>query len=342
MTDEDLSLSAESETPGTPPPSEEVAHDSEPSLQDELSAAFDRANSEDSDEQSEEKGQQPTLSEAKEQEPEPEKPATPAIDAPHSWPAEMKSKFGDLPSDVQQYIAQREQETHGQISKLGQIVSEFKPVASILESNLDVLEANGATANQALTAFFNVQRGLDSNPSETLQRLAHAYGVDLWEMAAGADENPQPQQPSLEVQNLQRHVQQLTDKLTAFEQAAQAQAEQEQASRAQQMESIVDAFVTNNADANAVEAEIVAIIPSIVQQHPNASPQDVLAKAYEAARWSNPTTRQRLLQEQAANADRTRKAKSAGQINVNGAVAANEALSLDDALSQAFDRAYAN
>src|SRR5690348_16128080 len=41
--------------------------------------------------------------------------AQPSITAPNSWSAEMKAKFGSLPPEAQQYIAQRESEMHAAI-----------------------------------------------------------------------------------------------------------------------------------------------------------------------------------------------------------------------------------
>src|SRR5262249_50155888 len=53
-------------------------------------------------------------------------PAAPAIDAPHSWPAEMKAKWAAVPPDIQAHIAKRETEAHQAITRSGRQVKELE------------------------------------------------------------------------------------------------------------------------------------------------------------------------------------------------------------------------
>lgn len=322
----------------------ESAESTGPSLDDALAEAYDKAQNAASDDDDGRQDSEDRKSEGDEQEPSTGKPAEPAISAPNTWSTEMKERFGTLPSDVQTYVLRREQEMHAKISDLGQTVSRFEPIGEVLESYREVFERHEADSVGGLQAMLEFQRWLDADPKSALSELARRYNVrDGFAQPDDADNfltDPQ-------VESLKQTVQKLESRLAGFENAAKSQAEREQKQRSMAMTAEVNAFSIDKPDFDDLQADIALLLPAIGQQHPAASPKELLELAYERARWSNPTTRQRLLDEQsktlaAERQEKAKKASKAGRINVNGSASAMAAQSLDEALNAAYDRIQAN
>lgn len=220
-------------------------------------------------------------------------PETPEIPAPHSWPAEMKAKWTELPPDAREYIAKRESEAHSQISRMGQTVKAYQPVAETLEQHRDVFERNGMDFQGGIKALLNAQVALEQNPVAAIQHLAGAYGVDLAKMYGGSGEQPsgQPQIAALEAQiaHLNRQLQETSQRVFTREQ-------RETEAQRLTLESVVADFIQDKPDFDAIEADVMALIPAIRGKNPGASPKELLAEAYEQAQWLNPEARARKLE----------------------------------------------
>lgn len=278
-----------------------------------------------------------------------EKPATPAIKAPNSWPADMKAKFDTLPPDVRDYVAKRESETHDAISRLGQYASQTKPIVDVLERHRHVFEHNGLTYDQGVERLLAVQNLLDRDPMTAIQQIAKAYKVDLSRFGAHDDGMNIPPDP--EVQQMRDHIAHLESQLqqvTGHIQGQQRFAEQQ---RHQSYLSLIDAFAKDAADFDAVGAEVIANIEVLRQVKPQATPQELLKEAYDRAIWANPETRARHQERFAKEAEERRaaqareaaeKARAAGRINVTSARGdVTEHASEDDLLRQSYRKAHA-
>jgi hypothetical protein len=249
-------------------------------------------------------------------------PPKAAIDAPLSWSAEMKAKWGSVPPDVQPFVAQREAEAHKRISELGQQVKAFEPYRQIEEHFSDVLRKNNLRGPDAIARSMAVARMFDENPENAIHELAKAYGVNL---SVGQQPGTEPSAESaayraLEAKNtaLERRLSQIDSKLTAKERS-----EQEQTRAA--LDKLVEDFSKDKTDLADIENDFVANIQAIRGAEPGLSHDKVLEKAYEAARWANPSTRAKLLADQekqrADKADaeqkkRAAEAKKVGSLNV--------------------------
>ena len=273
-------------------------------------------------------------------------PEIPAIPAPNSWPAEMKAKWDTLPPDAREYIAKRESEAHSQISRMGQQVKALEPVVNVLEQNRSVFERNGLNYQDGINALLRAQVALETNPVAAIQQLAQAYGVDLGSFAGGQTEGSASHQVAAlqaQVMNLQRQLQETSSRVMSREQ-------QEAAAQQQALEAQVSDFLKDKNDFEALENEIVSLIPAIRSRNPGMSAKDILAQAYEQAQWLNPEARARKLEadrkaaEAKASEEAKRKATEAkriGQTNVRSpAPVSGKPRNSDDALKEIALRHY--
>jgi transcriptional regulator with XRE-family HTH domain len=237
-----------------------------------------------------------------------EKPETakPSIEAPQSWSDEMKAKWATLPPDAQSYIAQREGEAHKAITRAGEERKAFEPIRSVLESGKEVFQRAGMTPEQGLQAMLNVERGLSQNPTETIQRLAKAYGVDL-----SGTKPSQPQTQNPEVAALKAQLAEVTSYLTAQQRQAF------DASQAELARTIADFSISESvkADWADVEEDMPGLIMSIRQRDPDKPPQKILEEAFQKAVWANDKVRSRRLEAERKAEEAKRQAEEAKRVN---------------------------
>lgn len=344
-------------TESTPAPV--VTEQSPASIEDTMSAVWDKMNpnrgddgkfasdnpvtegAENAAETTEEKNDQPS-----ETAQEPAK--TPAIEAPNSWSAEMKAKFGALPPDAQQYIADREREAHAAITQKGEQIKAFEPIRQALDQNREVFIKNGVTEAEAISKYVAADRFLESNPVEAIKWLADSYGVDLRQFTTGTQQQDQSQQPSNEVYQLRRELAEIKNSLTARERS------EHEAQTATVTKAINDfASKEENKYFSEVEEELMGLIPIIRSKEPGLTHGEVLQKAYDRAVYANPDVRQRIQADQqkaaedkrkAEQAEAVRKAKQAGGINqrsVQGHSPAKGA-SMEETMGAVYDRLQGN
>ena len=106
---------------------------------------------------------------------------------------------------------------------------------------------------------------------------------------------------SAEVQQLKGVVQQLYGHLNA-QQQEQAQRRLNEATKA------ITKFSADKTDWADLESDITEQTAILKKANPDLPMEDILAKAYDRARWANPNTRQRIQgQERKAEADKAQK-----------------------------------
>jgi hypothetical protein len=274
---------------------------------------------------------------------EPVKPS--AIEAPNSWSAEMKAKFGSLPPEAQQYIAEREREAHTAITQKGEQIKAFEPIRQTLDQHREVFVKNGVSEAEGVQRLFQADRFLSEKPTEAIQWLANHYGVDLRQFATGNPQQDQSQ-PNSEVFQLRRELAEIKNSLTARERS-------EQQAQTATVAQTIDKFASENPYFGDVEDELMGLIPVIKAKEPGLNANEVLKKAYDRAVYANPDVRQRLQADQqkaaedkrkADEAEAVRKAKQAGGINqksVQG-TSPTKGGSMEDTMSQVYDRLHGN
>ena len=219
--------------------------------------------------------------------------APPAIDAPVSWSAENKAKWGTLPPDIQAYIAQRDKESHEAISRAGQEIKAYEPIRGVIEQYADVFQRNGLQPHDAFGRMMAVEQMLAQNPRAAIEQIAKAYGVDLQgtgEQSANADPR---------VAELEARLAKAESHLSAQERN-RLNAEQSALAR-----EIAD-FAKDKPHFESVRR----IMAGLMQAEPQMSLQD----AYDRAVYAEPTIRQSVLAEEQTKAAEKRKAEEAQRV----------------------------
>ncbi len=266
-------------------------------------------------------------------------PAAPAIEPPVSWSREMRDKWSALPPEAQQYIAQRESEAHSQISRLGQQVKAFEPVAKVLEQYKGTFERNGRDFVSGVEALLIAQSMIDENPRAAIYEIARSVGVDL-----GAEPLQNESLPSREVLALQAEVRELKHQIaeTRTDVVSSKQREQEQQSAALQAE--ITALGEKLPYFNEVREHMARIVNAYQLDEQGWPVSKIIEWAYDKATrlddnvWSK-IQAERKAKEAAEAKKKAEDAKRVGSLNVKTSTAARPAArSIDDALAAEFDR----
>jgi hypothetical protein len=241
--------------------------------------------------------QQPTPDQPEGQQPEQAK--APAIEPPHSWSAEAKARWKDVPPDVQAFVARREMDVHRFVTQFGQKARELEnrikaiePFEQLQQQHTDYFKTKGVSSvQQGVELLINMQKRFDTDPVGLMVQLGFEKGFDLrpyFQHIYGLQQQGQPQQqpdPAM-VQYLQQHgqkVAQLEGKLTAMEQA-------EQAALDRHLGSMVNDFSQDKPYFDYLRPMMADLL--------EAGHAKTLQEAYPMALWAHPETRERVLQYQ--------------------------------------------
>ena len=266
-----------------------------------------------------------------------------AIPVPQSWSADVKAKWEALPSDVKAFVAKREQEAHEHISRQGQQLKAYEPVQRILEQGRATFEKYGMGEEEGITQLLRANEYLERDARSAIRDLATAYGVDLRTLAGlqAAPQNATEHALREEVADLRRWQQNVIQRMTT-----QERQEFERSQGAIQTQ--IAEFAKDKPDFADLEDEIEHEIIVLKQKSPDLPATEILAKAYDRARWANPEARARALEaeEKAKEAKRledakkrTQDAKRVAPLNVRASTANSSApKSWDDDLRDAYRR----
>jgi hypothetical protein len=232
--------------------------------------------------------------------------STPALAPPAGWTAAEKAAWTTLPPAVQAAVSRREQE----IQNGGRQWSEEKRrYEGLLGPVAQEAQRRGMSAEQGLNALVTAQRRLDADPVNAIRWLAQSYGVDLATLAGqpsadgSREANPQVDIRALVHQAVQPYVGPIHERMMF-----------EERQRADQATNLVNEFANapGHENFNAVENEIMAMIPVIKSMNPNWPHEKVLQDAYDRAVYANPATRTSVLESsrQADEAKRQAEAKA--------------------------------
>jgi hypothetical protein len=328
---------------GSPPP--EVAKE-EPklSLDDTLSAAWDKAQTgvdrgdngkfvakdKPADTPEPELAVQPT--------PEPVEPAKPAIDAPQSWTAEAKAHWAKLPPEAQDYILKRESEAHKAITSQGDRLKSFETLDKLLSDYRDDFARHAVAPDQGIRALLEAQRMFDQHPLAAATTLLAQRGIDLRAILSG-----QAQAPTSDPM-----VGQLQQKLSKLEQEL-SQYKQETSAAQQAADS---AMVKEFAKDKPYFDDVRAVMASLMKD----GHAETLQAAYDMATKAHPTISKRIEIDQRKADDEKRKAEEtkkqdelkkraeeaakAAKVNVKSGTSVPTPKTMDDTLQEIARRAY--
>jgi hypothetical protein len=269
-----------------------------------------------------------------------EKPAAQASKPPQSWSPDKKAIWDGMSPEAREVVAQREQQAHTAISKLGQFAKGFEPVAKTLSEYRDTFEGKGLSYQDGIRQLLDAQRTLDRDPVAGIKALAQAYGVDLGQSLSG--------QRDPAINQLQAQVDKLTAELTEARAERQHRYQQETETKLTSIAKSIEEFKADKPDFDELEADIAVNIQRIREESPNLSNAEILTQAYERAQWANPKARQSLLERKEKEAEAKRienarkaadEAKRMGGFNITSAVSSSGELDLEQIQRAAFRRA---
>lgn len=206
----------------------------------------------------------------------------PAIESPKSLRKELADKhWGTLPAEIQSAWQERDASYERGIQRYKERAEAADRMDSVFAPYQQTLQQVGATPEQAVQTLLGMdhilRHGQPQEKAALIAQLAHQFAVPLEHLP---QVGPLQQQLLAQAQQLHAHQAQQT--------AAQAQQAQRELDT---LTSEVVRFSEGKAHFATVSQEMFAVLPSINQQFPNATPQEKLQKAYDIAVNANPTAR---------------------------------------------------
>jgi len=119
-----------------------------------------------------------------------------AIRAPASWSPAAKATFDNLPPEVQQAVAKREQEIDHGLRRKSEEVKRYEPLEQLIAPRRAVWAAQGMDEASAIKTLLAAQDLLERDPKQGLEFLARSYGVSLNNLSAQPQGQPRPAQPA--------------------------------------------------------------------------------------------------------------------------------------------------
>jgi len=247
-------------------------------------------------------------------------PVIEKIASPKSLKKELADKYWDkLDPEFQKAIVQREEDSAKGFEVYKTQADFGKNVESAIMPYMATINQFGAQPHEAIKELFSVDHVLRyGQPHEKvgmMQRIFRDYGINP-QTVFDSFTQQQPQiDPALapvynELQGLKAQQQQF---LT-----------QQQNRENEMLLNEVMTFSEGKEHISAVQDEMMALLPQVIQANPNISYQEKLQKAYNAAIWARPDIRETLLQQerekvsQAAISADLAKRQQAANVSVKG------------------------
>lgn len=233
-----------------------------------------------------------------------EQPSTAADAPPVTWAADAKGEWATLSPAIKAAVLKREVE----MSSGGRQWSEEKRhYEAIVAPVRQAASRRGISEAEGIQRLMAAQDRLDRDPVAAIQWLAQAYGVPL--TVNGTPSNGQPTADvSSRIESPPPRAQ-ADPRIDAIWSHMQAQEQRETEMTVQK----VTSFAADPAHPyfDALNSEIMALLPVLKSSNPTATPDQLLQDAYDRAVWANPETRAALQAERNASEAVTRRASTA-------------------------------
>jgi hypothetical protein len=212
---------------------------------------------------------------------------------PSSWKSDYHAAYPALDPKLKEYIHQRERESLDGITKYKTTVDKWDEVFKPYKHFIDEANVDPRHITQTMMdTHIALTQGDAATKKQWADYLIKSYGLDAYMQAAAGGAPQAPEDP---------RIASMESRLAHFERQTQAQVEAAK-------ETEISQFL---ADAKNVYAE--ELIPDMLQLV-RAGMARTVAQAYEAAKWTNPTVRAKLIDQSIQDAVKPRKQAPA---NVN-------------------------
>jgi hypothetical protein len=246
------------------------------------------------------------------------------IASPKSLKKELADKYWDkLDPELQKAIVQREEDSAKGFEAYKTQADFGKNVEYVIAPYMATINQIGLQPHQAVGELFKVDHTLRyGQPHEKIgmmQRIFRDYGI-----------NPQTvfdsftqQQPQIDPA-----LAPVYNELQGLKAQQQQWLMQQQDRENDMLLNEVMTFAEGKEHINVVQDEMMALLPQIIQTHPNISYQEKLQKAYDMAIWARPELRETFLQQErekvtasASSAEFARK-QQAANVSIKGSTPA--------------------
>ena len=232
------------------------------------------------------------------------------IRPPPSLPAAVKAKFANLDPDVRQAFVALEgsvQQAKAEWGKKGERLNRFD---EILAPHVDRWRMNGLDEYSGIQSLLAAQSILDRDPVGGLVHVARSYGLTPAHLAQafGLAQTSAPQNGGQPAPNdlmaaLRPVIDPLAQQVQTLQQQLESSFAERQAAELNSLTQQISAFAASPEGMyfDNVADEVAARIQIMRAQGRPAS-IELVKEAYEGAIWSNPETRQIMLDQQAEQA----------------------------------------
>lgn len=284
------------------------------------------------------------------------KAQAPAVEAPPTWSAEMRTKFQSLPQefrDLQAYAAKRDDQQNQviirhqeQLKQAEQLVNAYEPLNNVLLAHKDDFARRGILPAQGVAFLLQAQRQLEQNPVGALIDIARSVNVDLAAVLQAAGIDPRQygttqNRPDPYVSQIEAKLNQALQKIDAFE----SRQVQQQTVAEQQIVTDAEQAIADFAKDKPYFEEVREDMGILLQ----AGRVKDLPAAYKKACAMNDSIASRIQADQRAKDEAKRKAdeqakaaeaRKSAAVNVKSVPAKSNPTTIDDDLRAHLDRIY--
>lgn len=202
-------------------------------------------------------------------------------EAPSDVPYSIKQHWADIPESARAAILDSQREMSRKLADQGRQVQGIAPIRDVLTQAVQELPAlanmRPEQAAQEIMQLAKLSNDFTARPVETLMGYIQHHGLGD-QMARALAGQPMGNQPNMakEIQRLERELQRVSD--PEFQRSTF-----EQFNTQAQVQNSVTEFASTAEHWGAVEDHMPAAIQYVQATLGDASPQDVLTKAYELA-----------------------------------------------------------
>lgn len=275
-----------------------------------------------------------------------EKPAE--VETPTDLPKALRDAWKDLPDTARQAVLDSQREMGRKLSEQGRLVQGIAPIRDVLVNASKEIPALANMRPQDVAAevmqLAKISGNFQSRPVETMMQLVKQHGLE--EPLRQALSGQAPQQEAMAANELRQQVSQLQRQLKQVSDPEYLRGQVEQFTTQTQLQGSVEQFAAQAPHWQDVEPHMPSAIAFVRESAPNASPQDVLDRAYRlAVSQFVPEATQAPTQDAAPQAapatdpSKTEAARKAKSVNVRSTPTGKaRTLTEEEELSRAYDR----
>lgn len=269
------------------------------------------------------------------------------VKAPTELPRAVREAWADLPEDVRSGFLESQREMSRKLADSGRMVQGLSPIReSLVRAAQEIPALANMRPQEVADQVFElakVSAGFKDNPMGAMMTLVRQHGLEgqLRQVLSGQT----PDKAATENANLLREVAALKQQLKQVSDPEYLREQVTQVTSQTQMQSKVESFAQQAEHWSSVENVMPKAIELVRETAPDASPQDVLSRAYELAvsqfvpEAKAPPSTAAITAAPSVDPEKTQAAQKAKSVNVTGrSTGKSKPLTEDQELERAWNR----